>query len=294
MSRRVVSLLPAATEIVCALGAGDDLVGRSHECDFPPEVGDVPVLTSTRMADGLASGEIDRLVREALSIYDIDVEGLRRAGPDVILTQDLCEVCAVSYDDVCRAAGSIAGKTVDVMSLRPTTLQGILDCTIEVAGALGRDHRPLLSSLTARIDAVSQRHGDGDRPSVVALEWLGPCVRGGLWTEELVSSAGGTYLGPRRGEHADTITRDELIDLTPDVVVVKPCGFTLERTLSEAHLIPPLPSTTRIYAADGSAYFNRPGPRIVDSLEILASMLHGTRFPDARHADAWVQLPRDG
>lgn len=276
MSPRVVSLLPAATEIVCALGRSDDLVGVSHECDFPPEVRGLPVLTSARLGHAESSAEIDRLVREALSIYEVDEAQLAELRPDIVLTQDLCEVCAVSFDQVCRAVQKVAGLDVDVVSLRPRDLPGIWTSFGQVARALGRDAAPLLAGLRGRVARVHERVRGSHRPRVVALEWLDPLIRGGLWMAELVELAGAEYLGPETGEHADTVSLQALVSLAPDVVLVKPCGFTIARTLAERVDLPfPV-----VYVADGNAYFNRPGPRIVESLEILAACLHPELFPE--------------
>ena len=289
---RVVSLLPSATEIVCALGAADALVGVSHECDFPPEVRGRPVLTRARVAVGGASGAIDRAVRDALrdalAIYEVDAERLAALAPDVIVTQDLCEVCAVSLDDVRAAVGRLAGRDrATIVSLRPTRLSHVLDDLERVAEALGVPDRgrAVRATLQARLDAAAvPAAGAAARPRVVTIEWLDPLMLGGTWMPELVALAGGTPVGAAAGAPAPTVTADALRALRPDVVLIKPCGFPLARALAERaaldRVAAAVGSRARVYATDGSAFFNRPGPRLAESLEILAACVHPDRFGD--------------
>jgi iron complex transport system substrate-binding protein len=304
---RVVSLLPSATEIVCAIGAADELVGISHECDFPPAIRDRVVLTRPRIDVGGSSRAIDAAVRavvaDALSIYAIDDGALAALAPDVIVTQDLCEVCAVSLDDVRRAVAALARRSdVHIVSLRPTRLGDVLADVETVAAALGRAAagRRVHAELEARLAAVAARAADGprSRPRVVSVEWLEPLMLGGTWMPELIDIAGGEALGVTAGGPAPTITPDELVALRPDVVIVKPCGFPLDRTLAEmdaVHRAIPeaVRRSARVYACDGNAFFNRPGPRLVESAEILAACIDPARFADhaRRHADVICQLP---
>jgi len=291
MVPRVVSLLPSATEIVCAIGAEPLLVGISHECDFPASIRDRPVLTRSRLGPSGTSAEIDRAVRElvadALSIYAVDETALAALAPDVIVTQDLCAVCAVSLDDVRSAVARIARRErVSIVSLSPTRLTDVLDDVERVGEALGRAAaaRETRAVLAARIEGLAARvRGTASRPRVLSVEWLEPLMLGGTWMPELIELAGGIPLGAAAGEHAPTVTSEQVRALAPDVVLVKPCGFTLERTLRERGvieraLVPALPRGARVYVADGSAYFNRPGPRLVESLEILAACTHPDRF----------------
>jgi iron complex transport system substrate-binding protein len=300
---RVVSLLPSATELVCALGAADTLVGISHECDFPAEVIGRPVLTRPRIAAGGSSRAIDEAVRaalrDALSIYAVDSELLAALAPDVIVTQDLCEVCAVSLEDVRTAVAKLAHRDgVEIVSLRPTRLVDVLDDVGRVADALGRSDRGagVRAALDQRIRAVAERAARAaTRPHVVTLEWLDPLMIGGTWMPELVELAGGIALGAVAGAPAPTITTDQLAALAPDVVVIKPCGFTIERTLAERDVIEHAHAgagAARVYVTDGNAYFNRPGPRLVESLEILAACVHPELFGDfaSHHAGAIVRL----
>lgn len=290
--KRVVSLLPSATELVCAVGGEAQLVGISHECDFPAAIRDRRVLTSSRIDPHASSGAIDRAVRavitDALSIYAVDDAGLAALAPHVIVTQDLCEVCAVSLDDVRAAVARLAHREdIRIVSLSPTRLADVLDDVVRVADALDRHDTGLevRGQLQARIDAVAARRPPA-RPRVVTLEWIDPLMIGGTWMPELVELAGGLAIGAIAGEPAPTVS--SIVELNPDVVVVKPCGFSLARALEERDLIDRAVAGThaRVYVTDGNQFFNRPGPRLVESIEILAAAIHPETYPDfaAKHA----------
>jgi iron complex transport system substrate-binding protein len=306
---RVVSLLPSATEIVCALGAGDTLVGVSHECDHPAYVRDRPVLTRSRVDAAGASRAIDAAVRgalhgaaDALSVYTVDEAKLGALAPDLIVTQDLCEVCAVSLDDVASAVARLAHraegpqKEVRIVCLRPTRLADVLDDVERVAGALGRAEagRALRAELAARMEATAVRaRAASSRPRVVSLEWIDPIMLGGTWMPELVALAGGEPAGAVAGQPAPTVDAAALARLRPEVVVVKPCGFDLPRVLAEQEIVrrvvlPAVGPGARVYLTDGSAFFNRPGPRLVESLEILAACVHPELFSDLARKHAAV------
>lgn len=302
---RVISLLPSATEIVCALGAADALVGISHECDYPAAIQDRPVLTRSRIGTEGSSRAIDTAVRAviqgALSIYAVDDEKLGALGPDVIVTQDLCEVCAVSLDDVRSAVARLARRDqVRIVSLRPTRLDDVLGDIERVAAAIGRSEegKTVRAELEARIHAIATRSAQTSRrPRVVSLEWMDPLMLGGTWMPELIELSGGRAVGATAGQAAPTITPEDLRELQPDVVVVKPCGFSLERGLAERHLlnqlvIPMVGADTRVYVTDGNAFFNRPGPRLVESLEIMAACVHPEIFGElaAKHANVIYPL----
>jgi iron complex transport system substrate-binding protein len=305
---RIVTLLAAATEIVAAVGAADELVGVSHECDHPPDaVAGRPVLTTARVGPLPSSAGVDRAVRQlvadALAVYDVDVELLAALAPDVIVTQDLCRVCAVSVDDVRAAVARLAAKSaVELVSLHPRRLADILGDIARVAHAVARPAagERVVAGLRDRIEQVRTVAGASpSRPGVVTVEWIQPVMLGGLWMPELIELAGGRPLGVAAGAPAPTVAREVLARLAPDVVVVKPCGFTVERALAElpvlARALPWMAWTgraARVYVADGNAYFNRSGPRIVDSLELLAALLHPGRFPDqaARLPGAAVRI----
>ncbi|WP_405284285.1 ABC transporter substrate-binding protein [Gaopeijia maritima] len=304
--RRVVSLLPSASETIALLGAADRLVGRSHECDFPAALASVPVLTASRLDDPGTSIGVDRgvraLVRDALAIYTVDVERLEASAPDLVVTQDLCAVCAVSLDDVRSAVQrlSTAGE-VEILSLTPTRLGHVFDDIERIAAALAipATGARIRAELTARMNAVEKRAQEaGQRPRVASVEWLDPIMLGGTWMPELIAMAGGRPVGATAGEHAPTLTLDELRLLEPEVVVIKPCGFSIARSLGEKatlkRIAAAMPAGCRVVLTDGNAYFNRPGPRLVESLEILAACIHPGHFPELarRHAGELVPIDR--
>ena len=306
---RIVSLLPSATEIACAVGAGAELVGVSHECDFPEQVRALPVLTASRLSDASSSRAIDAAVRalvgDALSIYSVDERQLGELAPDLILTQDLCHVCAVSLDDVRSAVARLAHKSdVQIVSLRPTRLAHVLGDIETVAVALGRASEGVRvrRELERRISAIAERARQvSHRPRVATIEWLDPVMLGGTWMPELIELAGGRALAAGPGEPAPTLSLEAFAALEPEVVLVKPCGFPIRRTLQERALIDRtllmnLPAGARAYVSDGNAFFNRPGPRLVESLEILAAAIHPELFADfaQKHEQVLLKLkPRD-
>ena len=302
---RIASLLPSATEIVCALGAGNQLVGISHECDFPPAIRGCPVLTRSRIDTSGSSGAIDAAVRavlrDALSIYSVDDERLAALAPDLIVTQDLCEVCAVSLFDVRAAVARLSQReNVRIVSLSPTLLEHVLGDIERVATEIGRaaSGQALIASLTQRIRAIADRAKQApSRPRVASLEWIDPLMLGGTWMPELIELAGGTAIGATAGQPAPTVTPTTLAELQPEVIVVKPCGFALERTLAELSVIERsvlsvLGPQVHVYVTDGNAFFNRPGPRLVESLEIMAACVHPDLFADfaAKHASVIQKL----
>ena len=305
-SLRVVSLLPSATEMVCAVGARDSLVGISHECDFPAGLGGLPTVTSTKLFASASSADIDRdvrrILRDALGVYDVETDLLAELRPDVIVTQDLCDVCAVSYADVERAAREVLGAGVTLVNLRPTRLADIWEDVRRVGRALGceAEAERHLAVQAARVESVRERAAALPRPRVLTIEWLDPVMIGGTWMPELVELAGGEALVTRPGDHAPTLDLAALRALAPDVVLIKPCGFRLERTLSERGVVDallagvdwPAARAGRVFLADGNAYFNRPGPRLVDSLEILAACQHPEVFSDLaeQHAGGFTQV----
>jgi iron complex transport system substrate-binding protein len=302
---RIVSLLPSTTEIACALGFVEALVGRSHECDFPPDVTRLPVLTEPKLDAGRPSREIDdrvkQLVRDGLSVYRVDAERLRELAPTVILTQDHCEVCAASLTDVEEALAAWTNERPRVVSLDPKTLADVFDDIDRVADALGAADRArvLRESLSQRIDAVrSQTEPLSSPPSVACVEWIDPLMAAGNWMPELVALAGGRSLFGETGAHSPWLDWEALRTSDPDAIVVLPCGFDLARTRAE---LPPLLAqpgwselravrTGRVFVVDGHRYMNRPGPRLVDSLEILAEILHPDRFPASHRGDGWERL----
>ncbi len=302
---RIVSLLPSATEIVCALGFERDLVGRSHECDFPASVEHLPALTEPKFAPKGSSAEIDRdvkkIVGEALAVYRVDTAMLRQLKPDFIVTQSQCEVCAVSEADVEAAVGEWLGVKPKIVSLAPYSLNDLFVDIQRVADALGahQSGNDLVSRLKLRIDAIATRaKAAASRPRLATIEWLEPLMAAGNWMPELIEMAGGTNLFGRAGEHSPWIKFDDLAAKDPDVILVSPCGFSIARTIEETSL---LTRTTgwndlravrerKVSVADGNQYFNRPGPRIVESLEILAELLHPELFAFGHEGSGWRRL----
>ena len=285
---RIVSLLPSATEIVCALGAGPELVGVSHECDFPPAVRGLPALTRPKIRTDTSSAAIDRSVRalvtHGLGIYEIDVEGLRTLRPDVIVTQEQCAVCAVPYAEVAAAARSVLGADVAIVSLTPAVLADVWRDIERVGAALGRAARAAAITATARerLGRLAAAAAERPRPVVACIEWLEPLMLAGNWIPELVALAGGAYPFVAAGAASPACAWDALTAAAPEVAVVMPCGFDLAQTRRELatlaarpewHTLPAV-RAGRAYAVDGNAYFNRPGPRLVESAEILAGLVH--------------------
>jgi iron complex transport system substrate-binding protein len=307
---RIVSLLPSTTEIACALGLGPRLVGRSHECDFPPFVRELPPCTEAKVDAAAPGAAIDRrvkeLVRDGLSLYRVDAERLRELAPDVILTQEQCEVCATTPRDLEDALAEWLGARPRVVSLRPASLGDVFRDVQRVADALGvaERGRELVQALTDRVSALGEKTGDlAPRPRVACLEWIDPLMGAGHWMPELVRLAGGSVLHAESGTPSAWIRFEELRDTDPDVIVVVPCGFDLARTRREVGGLAASPAFAelraaregRVALADGNAYFNRPGPRLVESLEILAEILHPDRF-DFGHAGSgweWLRAPRE-
>jgi iron complex transport system substrate-binding protein len=289
---RVVSLLASGTEIVCALGEQQQLVGRSHECDYPASVKALPQVTSPKYPFDGTSYEIHQQVQavlqEGLSVYRVDSEKLRALAPDVLVTQTQCEVCAVSPGDLAATCGAWLGHDTPIVDLSPYTLGDIWGDITKIAAALGIPERgeELIKSLRGRMDSIQAKTRTLAHPRVAVIEWIAPIFTGGNWMPELVEIAGGVPLLGKPGEHSPVCEPADLAAAAPDVIVVTPCGFDLERTRAEFPALTrisgwrdlPAVKNGRVYLADGNAYFNRSGPRIVESAEILAEILHPTSF----------------
>lgn len=306
---RVVSLLASATETVHALGCGDRLVGRSHECDHPPGVRALPRVSEPRFELDLPSGEIDRsvkgLLREALGIYRVDAERLQELAPDVILTQTQCEVCAVSPRDLDRALSEwMSEPPPTVVHLQPDTLADIEEDVGKIAGALGvpeagevlvRDMRSRMIHLAERAGMSPGAGGAATRPTVAYIEWVDPLMAGGNWMPELVLLAGGDPLFVDPGEHSPILGWETIREADPDVIFISPCGYDLERTRRDLELVKERPGWKdlravregRVFYADANAYLTRPGPRVVESLRILCEVLHPEVFPPTLRGVAW-------
>lgn len=302
---RIVSLLPAATEIVAALGFADSLVGVSHECNYPPEVNGRPRVTHCEVyGKGLPSAEVDRWVSGELSsngtLYTIDEPLLRRLAPDVIITQQLCDVCAIDYRTISAIAHSLPGKP-QLVSLSPSSFADVLDDIRRVAAALGAPERgdALVESLERRVEAVHAKASRAQsRPRCVQLEWIDPLYCSGHWSPELVEIAGGVDPLGLKGKPSVRTAWDKLVEAAPDILVLACCGYEIERTLADLRILQsrrawgslPAVREDRVYAVNGCAYFSRPGPRLVDSLEIMAEIIHPEIFPRRSAASDLVRV----
>ncbi len=289
----IVSLLPSATEILFALGLADQIVAVTHECDFPPEARAKPHITRSLLKPDMTSREIDtavssQLTSDAHSLYSIDRELLARLAPNLIVTQALCEVCAVDYDDVLDAVKSLPEQP-RILNLEPTSLQDVLDDITRVGEATGRQAEAarLVAELTARVERVKATVSRAKRrPRVGFLEWLDPLFCGGHWNPELVELAGGEDAIGRKGQDSVRISWERLRLYAPEVLVISCCGFTAERARQELPALEALPGYAelpavkdgRVHVVDGTSYFSRPGPRLVESLELLARFVHPELF----------------
>lgn len=300
---RVVSLLASGTEIVCALGAGDTLVGRSHECDNPPWVAALPSCTRPAFDVTMSSGAIDAEVRRRLStgepLYHVDTDRIAQLKPHLLITQAHCQVCAVTPGDVERAGcGAIAGQ---VMALSAGSVQGIYEGIQSVAKALAivDAGMRLMEEMRRRMGAITAAVRNRPAPTVVMLEWTDPIFSMGNWGPELVEAANGRVLLGEKGQHSRAIPWDEVRCADPDYLIVAPCGYDLPRTLRELPLLEALPGWSelqsvrngRVAFADGNKYFNRSGTTIVETVEIIAEILHGHCMKEPGHASAWQTYP---
>lgn len=302
---RVVSLIASSTEIVHALGFGDLMVGRSHECDYPENVKALPQVTSPKFKTDGSSHEIDeqirKIVQEGLSVYRVDADKLNELKPDIIITQTQCEVCAVSEEDVKEAVCKLIESKPEIVSLHPNRLGDVWADIRRVAQALGDAERgeELVSSLRKRVMTIYMKMATiGKYPKVGYIEWIDPIFVGGNWMPELVEMAGGQNLFGKVGEHSPVMKWEEVVSANPEVLVVCPCGFDLQRTREEMRHFISKPEWRqlravqegRVYLADGNQFFNRPGPRLVESLEILAEMFHPTVFRFGHEGRGWEKF----
>jgi iron complex transport system substrate-binding protein len=303
---KIASLLPSTTEIACALGLQANLVARSHECDFPIGVEALPVCTAARLDASRPSLEIDTQVKailsEGLSVYTVHSDLLKMLQPDIILTQDQCEVCAVSLKDVEAAVCGWLGHPAKIVSCSPMGLQDIWTDIGSVATACGITERGqyLVESLLARVAAIEKNATtQALKPRVACIEWLEPLMSAGNWIPELVTLAGGINLFGEAGQHSPWFSWAELIAADPDLLIILPCGFGLARTRSEMACLVENPhwqtlravQTGQVFLTDGNQYFNRPGPRLVESLEIMAEIFHPQVFQFGHQNCAWELFP---
>ncbi|MBZ8182113.1 cobalamin-binding protein [Oscillatoria salina] len=304
---RIVSLLPSATEIVAVLGLTEKLVGVSHECDYPPEVKNLPICTEARLNSAKPSVEIDAdvadLIAQALSIYQIKTETIEQLKPTHIITQDQCDVCAVSFGDVEKAVDELTQSNPKVISLQPNLLTEVWADIKRVGRSLNVESQPVLKQLQARIDACTNKTkvlSEVSLPSVVALEWIDPLMASGNWIPEMIKLAGGKTEFGLVGEHSPYLEWENLVKADPEVIIIMPCGFDLQRTRQEIQALTEKAEWSnlqavknkQVYLTDGNAYFNRPGPRLGDSLEILAEILHPDLFSFGYEGTAWERLQK--
>ena len=309
---RICSLLPGATEVVAALGLADDVVGVSHECDYPPAMRHKPVMVTPAIdAERSDSAEIDRQVRNTLAegerLYALDERLFTEAQPELVITQDLCQVCAVTPGQLEQAIQQLP-KQPRLLTLNPSSLTDVIHDVERIGTATGQADKgaAFAASLRSRLQAIRERVSAGKtRPKVVCLEWLDPLYLGGHWVPEMVDWAGGRDMLGTAGKPSTRVTWEQVQTAQPEVVIIMACGFSVERTLRELEAKPPqnkwsgwqdLPAVRqhRVYAVDAAAYFSRPGPRLVDGVAILASLLHPELFPDREQpppaqAQRWTQ-----
>ena len=312
---RIISLLASATEMIAALGCLDQMVGRSHECDYPPEVLKLPVVSTVQIDTNTSSAQIDAQIKQlardkrepedlalkALSIYAIDVDMLQALRPDVIFTQTQCEVCAVSEREVVQAIQQLTGLHPIVVSLSPYRLLDIWEDILKVGMALGKRERAqeLIIEYQQRLTDLSIKTSAFDvKPKVAIFEWLDPLMGAGNWTPELVTCAGGELIFGEIGQHTPWVTWEQLQAADPDVIILSPCGYTLDRAMQDVPLLRKHPAwpnlqavqNGRVYAIDGNQYLNRSGPRLVESAELLARVIWGDHLSIPVDNGAWIQV----
>ncbi len=305
-SVRIVSLIPSGTEILAVLGLTDLIVGRSHECDYPKEIENRPVCTNARVNANAPSGEIhdkiSHLLKSALSVYEIQTEVLEKLKPTHIVTQDQCDVCAVSLGEVEKAVESLTHRPSEIISLQPKFLQDVWSDIERVGKTFGVNTLEIIENLEARVKIIQARtkglSTTEKLPNVVCIEWTEPLMVAANWIPELVSIAGGKPLFSVTGQASPKLSLESLISSDPDIIIFMPCGFDLDRTRQEASILTQHPEwvkmhavqTERVYITDGNSYFNRPGPRLIDSLEILADILHPEIFQYGYKGKGWEVL----
>ena len=304
MKQRVLSLLSSTTEIIYALGCGDRLVGRSHECDYPEEVSELPICTIPKFnVDGTSrevDDEVKSLVQSALSIYYINEKLLKELKPDIIFTQSQCEVCAVSVSDVENALKNITGLSSRVISVEPNSVEDIFNDILTIAEILNvrKKGKELVELIKAKIDNTEKIVFQKSSPSVAAIEWIDPLMAAGNWVPQLIRVAGGKNLFGEAGKHSPWMKYDDLVEQDPEIIIVMPCGYDIKKSLIEIKTLESKKGwgslkavrNRNVYITDGNQFFNRPGPRIIESLEILLEIIHSD-FSESKHIDSgWIKL----
>ena len=304
MKQRVLSLLSSTTEIIYALGCGDRLVGRSHECDYPEEVSELPICTIPKFnVDGTSrevDDEVKSLVQSALSIYYINEKLLKELKPDIIFTQSQCEVCAVSVSDVENALKNITGLSSRVISVEPNSVEDIFNDILTIAKILNvrKKGKELVESIKAKIDNTEKIVYQKSSPSIAAIEWIDPLMAAGNWVPQLIRVAGGKNLFGEAGKHSPWMKYNDLVEQDPEIIIVMPCGYDIKKSLIEIKTLESKKGwgslkavrNRNVYITDGNQFFNRPGPRIIESLEILLEIIHSD-FSESKHIDSgWIKL----
>lgn len=300
---RIVSLLPSATEIVAALGLVDVLVGRSHECDYPAQVIQLPICTAANLnahqSSALIHQQVTELLQSTLGIYRIELTQLEQLQPTHIVTQAQCDVCAVRLADVEQALTQLTDQRIQVISLQPQCLDDVWQDIERVAIAFNCDSQPLLQNLQARITHCHQQLTPSHRPTVACIEWTDPLMIAGNWVPELVTLAGGQPSLGTVGQHSSWLTWEQLVSANPEIIIGMPCGFDLAQTTQALKELAQNPNWQKlqavqnhqVYGVDGNQYFNRPGPRLVDSMELLAEIFHPQMFPPRYAGHGWLKFP---
>ena len=303
MGKRVVSLLPSSTEIICKLGFGDHLIGVSHECDYPNSIVGLPVLTKPRFSPEGTSLEIDDrvqdLLKKGLSVYDVDVSLLRKLSPDLIVTQAQCEACAVSLNEVQEIVSKWTENQTKILSLEPNTLNDVWRDFDRVAMAMDVPESASMinSEILDRLEILKDKlKGIKQKPTVLCIEWIDPIMVAANWVPELVNLAGGVNMLSDSGSHSHAYSWDDVLKSNPDFIIMMPCGFSIKRTLEEINLLQTKTGwkdlkavkDNKVFVVDGNQYFNRPGPRLIDSAEILAEIFHGKHNERKYFEDAWI------
>jgi len=304
MKQRVLSLLSSTTEIIYALGCGDRLVGRSHECDYPEEVSELPICTIPKFnVDGTSrevDDEVKSLVQSALSIYYINEKLLKELKPDIIFTQSQCEVCAVSVSDVEKALKNITGLSSRVISVEPNSIEDIFNDILTIAQILNvrNKGKELVELIKAKIDSTEKIVYQKSSPSVAAIEWIDPLMAAGNWVPQLIRVAGGKNLFGEASKHSPWMKYNDLVEQDPEIIIVMPCGYDIKKSLIEIKTLESKKGwgslkavrNRNVYITDGNQFFNRPGPRIIESLEILLEIIHSD-FSESKHIDSgWIKL----
>lgn len=303
INKRIISLLPSATEIVVAIGAGSNLVGISHECDHPQEIKNLPVCTKANIDSTLSSAAIDSAVKQkienALSLYELDFDLIKSLNPDLIITQNQCEVCAIHVDDLRSKLVEVLGREVEIISLHPSSIEDVLEDIKRVGESLAINTEVLIEDLNDRIEIVKHKvKFVKHRPEIVCIEWMEPLMSAGHWTPQLINYAGGEALLSEPFEKSKYISWDQLKEADPDGIIIAACGFTMEKIKEEMSALQSNQTWNElkavqkghVFIADGNAYFNRSGPRLVDTLEIIAEILQVNQFYYGFENEAWEQL----